>query len=41
MLVFNFCDLETLVEIVFHRPNPKLFVYTAPIEDKEQVSEAN
>jgi len=33
-------NLDKTVEIVFHRPNPKLFVYPAPIEGIEQVSEA-
>jgi hypothetical protein len=33
-------NLKKTVEIVFHRPNPKLFVYPAPIEGIEQISEA-
>jgi hypothetical protein len=33
-------NLQKTVEIVFHRPNPKLFVYPAPIEGIEQVFEA-
>ena len=35
-----FIHLKKTVEKVFHRPNPKLFVYLAPIEGIEQVSEA-
>jgi len=33
-------NLDKMIEIFFHRPNPKLFVYPAPIEGIEQVSEA-